>query len=197
MKDERVFSGRRGRRSPIHGWSRGIRRKRSRGALDEIHQRKPERVWREGGGGRFSCPETGQQPSCTEDGATADVCWGCQAKCGGLAPSQRSGFRGPWSPRREPTRAGLAARKPKELQFPFSPSSPGTGLRGSLFVLKRPCFVPAASASRLPGLAGLSAHAVLLGAAAEPRACAGSYHVCRPAGFSMRRAGVWAVPRAS
>lgn len=50
---------------------------------------------------------------------------------------------------------------------------------------------------RLPGLAGLSAHAVLLGAAAEPRACAGSYHVCRPAGFSMRRAGVWAVPRAS
>lgn len=128
MKDERVFSGRRGRRSPIHGRSRGIRRKRSRGALDEIHQRKPERVWREGGGGRFSCPETGQQPSCTEDGATADVCWGCQAKCGGLAPSQRSGFRGPWSPRREPTRAGLAARKPKELQFPFSPSSPGTGL---------------------------------------------------------------------
>lgn len=192
-----MFSGRRGRRSPIHGWSRGIRRKRSRGTLDEIHQRKPERVWREGGGGRFSCPETGQQPSCTEDGATADVCWGCQAKCGGLAPSQRSGFRGPWSPRREPTRAGLAARKPKELQFPFSPSSPGTGLRGSLFVLKRPCFVPAASASRLPGLAGLSAHAVLLGAAAEPRACAGSYHVCRPAGFSMRRAGVWAVPRAS
>lgn len=197
MKDERVFSGRRGRRSPIHGRGRGIRRKRSRGTLDEIHQRKPERVWREGGGGRFSCPETGQQPSCTEDGATADVCWGCQAKCGGLAPSQRSGFRGPWSPRREPTRAGLAARKPKELQFPFSPSSPGTGLRGSLFVLKRPCFVPAASASRLPGLAGLSAHAVLLGAAAEPRACAGSYHVCRPAGFSMRRAGVWAVPRAS
>lgn len=192
-----MFSGRRGRRSPIHGRSRGIRRKRSRGTLDEIHQRKPERVWREGGGGRFSCPETGQQPSCTEDGATADVCWGCQAKCGGLAPSQRSGFRGPWSPRREPTRAGLAARKPKELQFPFSPSSPGTGLRGSLFVLKRPCFVPAASASRLPGLAGLSAHAVLLGAAAEPRACAGSYHVCRPAGFSMRRAGVWAVPRAS
>lgn len=123
-----MFSGRRGRRSPIHGRSRGIRRKRSRGALDEIHQQKPERVWREGGGGRFSCPETGQQPSCTEDGATADVCWGCQAKCGGLAPSQRSGFRGPWSPRREPTRAGLAARKPKELQFPFSPSSPGTGL---------------------------------------------------------------------
>ena len=41
----------------------------------------------------------------------------------------------------------VAVRKPEGMQFPFSsPPQARAAVRGSLFALKRPCFVPSAAA---------------------------------------------------